>query len=63
MTSKEYVVRAANVLNLDLIAPTRGNPGVLAYANINSFNKCVVDALTWADARAQINVFAQQRAA
>ena len=63
MTDKQYVIRAAKTMKVDLIAPTRGCPGILAYANENNFNKCIVDSMTWAEARTQINAFAKKRAA
>jgi hypothetical protein len=62
MTDKQYVIRAAEMMGLMLIPPKRGNPGILGYVNINGYNKCVVDAMKWAEAKEQINNFARQRA-
>ena len=62
MNDKQYVVRAAKMMKLDLFPATRSNKDILAYAKINGFNKCVVDAQNWQQAREQINKFAQQRA-
>ena len=63
MTDKQYVVRAAKMLNLALIRPTRACPGILAHDWASGFGKRVVDASTWGAARQQINTYAQQRAA
>jgi len=63
MTDKEYVIRAAHMKKLSLIKPEKGQRIILAH----DFNKkdahgvypCVIDATTWAEARAQINKFYQ----
>jgi len=63
MTDKQYVIRAAQIKGLSLLKPTKGDKGIVAH----DFNKkdargiypCVIDALTWAEARAQINKFYQ----
>lgn len=62
MTDKQYVIRAAKMMGIDLSIPTRGNPGILATHWVNGFGKNVIDAATWAEAKEQINKYAQQRA-
>lgn len=62
MTDKQYVIRAAEMMGIMLIPPTRACPGILGYVNVNGFNKCVVDAMKWAEAKEQINKYVQQRA-
>ena len=58
MTARQYVLRAAQIKGLDLIKPTRGNPGILGYTvNGDKLGACVIDAQTWAQAREQINNF------
>lgn len=54
MTDKQYTLRAAQLKGLDLIKPTKGNPGILAI-DFKNKGKCVIDAQTWAQARTQIN--------
>jgi len=59
MTNAQYVVRAAQLIGLSLVKPTKGNPGIVAY-DFNNRNErgvfpCVIDADTWEQARAQIN--------
>lgn len=61
MTDKQYVIRAAEMMKISLIVPKRGNPGILGYVNVNGFNKCVIDAMKWAEAKEQINKYAQSR--
>lgn len=64
ITSREYVIRACAVLRLDLIAPKRGNPGILAYDfSVKPCAPCVIDALTWDDARKQLDAYNRTRAA
>lgn len=63
MTDRQYVIRAAKMMKLTLIVPTRGCPGILAHDWSTGFGKSVIDAQNWADARAQLNAFAQKRAA
>jgi hypothetical protein len=62
MTDKQYVMLAAEIMKITLIVPTRGNPGIIGYVNIKGFNKCVVDATNWAEAKAQINNYANNGA-
>jgi hypothetical protein len=62
MTDKQYVTRAAKMMKLDLIAPTRACPGIIATAWVNGFGKNVIDAQNWPQAREQINTYARQRA-
>jgi hypothetical protein len=57
MTNAQYVARAAQLKGLSLIKPTKGNPGILAIdynSKRNGVHPCVIDAQTWAQARAQI---------
>jgi hypothetical protein len=63
MTDKEYVIRAAKQMNVDLIKPTRGLKDIIGTDWSSGFGKSVIDAQNWADARAQLNAFAQKRAA
>ena len=54
-----YVIRACKLKNLDLIKPSKGAEGILAYAqNVSNplhVGACVVCAGNWTDARTQIN--------
>lgn len=61
MTDKQYVLRAAKTMNVDVIAPTRGCPGIIA-TDWAAKGKSVIDAATWSEARAQLNAYQQQRA-
>ena len=63
MTDKQYVIRAAKMMRIDLIAPTKGCPGVIATDWASGFGKNVIDAQDWAHARDQINAYACKRAA
>jgi len=59
MTDREYTIRAAQLKGLSLVKPTKGNPGILAHdfktKDARGLFPCVIDAQTWAQARAQIN--------
>lgn len=62
LTPREYVIRGCAALKLDLIAPKRGNPGILAYDfGVKPCAPCVIDALTWDDARQQLDAYNRQR--
>lgn len=61
MTSKQYVIRAAQMMKIMMILPKRGNPGILGYVDVNGYNKCVIDAQKWDEAKEQINQYAQTR--
>lgn len=63
MTNKEYVIRAAKALAIDVIGPTKGCSGIIAMAWIAGFGNLVVDAKNWAQARDQIKAYAHKRAA
>jgi hypothetical protein len=58
MTAKQYVIRATQIKGLDLIKPTKGNPGILAIdytRKVGGVHPCVIDARTWAEAQTQLN--------
>lgn len=59
MTDRQYVIRAAQIKGLSIILPTKASPGILAIdwstKNARGVYPCIVDALTWAQARTQIN--------
>lgn len=61
MTDREYTIGAAKMKGLSLVLPKRGAPEILAYdfkkKNAQGVFPCVIDALTWADARKQLNNF------
>jgi hypothetical protein len=61
MTDKQYVLRAAKMMNVDVIAPTRGCPGIVG-TDWNAKGKSVIDASTWSEARVQLNAYQKQRA-
>jgi hypothetical protein len=62
MSDKDYVIRAAKQMKVDLIKPTRGCPGIIGTDWTSGFGKSVIDAQDWSEARKQLNTFAQQRA-
>lgn len=61
MTDKQYVLRAAKMIKVEVIAPTRGNPGIVG-TDWNAKGKNVIDAQTWSEARTQLNAYQQARA-
>lgn len=62
MTDRQYVIRACKMARVDLISPTRGNPGILGTYWNNGFGSNVIDAGTWAVAKEQLNKWAMARA-
>lgn len=61
-TDRQYVERAAQMMGVNLMPPTKKAPGILGMHWVKGFGYCVVDAETWADARKQIDTYAHQRA-
>lgn len=61
MTDKQYVLRAAKMMNVDVIAPTRGCPGIIGTDWVAK-GKSVIDAATWLEAKIQLNAYQRQRA-
>lgn len=61
MTDLQYVTRCCEIKNLSLTKPKKGSPDILVHnwnnKNLNGIFPCIVDAKTWADAKAQINAF------
>ena len=64
MTDREYVIRACQMKRLDLLKPTKGNPGVVAYdmrnKNAHGVYPCIIEANNWQEARKQIDAHFKQ---
>jgi hypothetical protein len=65
MTDRDYVIRACEMLALDLLKPTKRCPGILATdwnRKVSGVHPCVIDAQTWAQARGQVNAYSRKLA-
>jgi hypothetical protein len=65
MTDRDYVIRACEMLALDLLKPTRAAPGITAYdfgRKDKGIHPCVIDAQTWKQARGQIDAYSRKLA-
>lgn len=57
MTDRQYLIYACQVLGLDLIKPTKGSKDILIYKEIGGKYECIVESMTWADARVKLSKF------
>jgi hypothetical protein len=55
MTDKDFVVRSVEVNRLDLLKPSKEDRTILILDSKRLPAKVAVEALTWADARAQLS--------
>lgn len=62
MTDRQYVIRACQMLGVDLIMPTRAAPDILGVHWVNGYGHVVIDARKWSQAREQLRVYQHQRA-
>lgn len=61
-SDRQYVIRACQMLKVDLLKPTRHAPGILATSWVNGFGHSVIDASTWGEARTQLDSWRMKRA-
>lgn len=54
MTDRQITIRTVQAKGWDIFKPTKGDKTILVMASINGFNKVMVDAQTWAEARQQL---------
>ena len=61
MTPRAYVIRACQMLKVELVKPTKGCPGILGTHYVNGFGHNVIDAQTWAEAKTQLEEWRVKR--
>jgi hypothetical protein len=54
MNDRQYVIRAAQLKGLAICKQTKQDKGILVHDWSSGFGRCIVDAVTWADARKQL---------
>ena len=57
MTPRTYVIRACQMLKIELVKPTKGCPGILGTHWHNGFGSHVIDANTWEEAKKQVDTW------
>ncbi|MER2626207.1 MAG: hypothetical protein ABTS22_20010 [Accumulibacter sp.] len=61
MTNAQYVTQACKIKGLSLSKPTKAAPEIVAYdfqkKDSRGVFPCVIDAISWAQAREQINSY------
>lgn len=61
ITDRQYVIRACQIKGVDLLSPKKNSPEIIgtfwADKDGREFGYTVIDALTWLDAKRQINEF------